>query len=220
MSYSIFPATFVMPRFREFRAFETEEARAGGGRSVRASIISTAGLLVARGGLRLPDANGKTFADMAAFVEGLQGGADSFLYLPWWNRHRKADETMDPGTGTRSDWAVSKRYVDVSTVVVKKNGATQTLTTHYTLQDLAGGAYALGDTGMQVHFVSAPAFGDTIEVLYSYYYPMIFEDDDVLDQLGTQATSGSDETLATFYADEIRIRQDFPGSERVTIPVV
>jgi hypothetical protein len=212
--------TLVTRGFREFRAFATEESRMAGGLSVRASLVSTAGLLLVRGGLRVPDAGGKTFADLATFFEGLRGPADTFLYLPWWNRHRKVVEQMDPGDGVRQDWPVTRRYVDVSTVVVKKAGVVQTLTTHYTLQDLAGGAYALGDTGMQVHFVSAPANGVAIETSYSYYYPMLFEDDDALDRLATQVASGSDETQATFFADEIRLRQDFPGSEQRVVPVV
>ena len=111
--------------------------------------------------------------------------------------------------------------LDVYVVVDATGVATlKTLTTHYTLQDLAGGAYALGDTGLQVHFVSAPGVGDAIEISYSFYFPMIFEDDDALDAFATRATSGSDETTATFFADALRLRQDFPGSERRTVPVV
>lgn len=221
MSVTLWPFTLGQPGFREFRSFETEASRMAGGREVRASRMSSAGILLVRGPLRLPDAGGKTFDDLAAFLEALKGGFDTFLYRPWWDRHRViTQESIGPGNGSQVDFPVSRRYVDTSTLVVRVGGVVQSLGTHYSIQDLAGGAYGLGDTGLQVHFVAAPGNGVAVDASYSLYFPMVLEEDDLLDRAGLDATSGSSAATATFWVSEVRLRQDFPGSERRVVPAV
>lgn len=221
MSVTIWPFTLAQGGFREFRSFETEASRMAGGREVRASRISSAGLLLVRGPLRLPDAGGQTFDGLASFLEALKGGFDTFLYRPWWDRHRViTQESIGPGTGSQQDFPVSRRYVDTSTIVVRVGGVVKSLGADYSIQDLAGGAYALGDTGLQIHFTAAPGNGVAVDASYSHYFPMVLEDDDLLDQAELRATSGSSAASATFWVQEVRLRQDFPGSERRVVPAV
>jgi hypothetical protein len=214
MSAAIFPYVFLRDGFVERLAYSTALAEQSGGRRV-AQKLHAAGELVVSGSLLFPN-DGGSWASLRAFFDARFGGFDPFLYKA---QDKDAAAVLDSFTAVTSqvDFEATRRYVNTATVVVRKNGVEQTLTTDYTLKNESGGAYVLGtSTKLVVRFNSAPGNGVAVTVAYDFYYPMRFEMDelDAQDLIGGGVGGGSiaNRTLV------IRMRETGPGFSYAAAP--
>lgn len=177
---TIFPFVFLRRGYREWPAYRTAITEQGAGLRV-AQRLHAAEELVARGTLLFPNAGG-SWSDFLAFWRARFGAWGAFLFKPQDTDAAAIEDAFTATTG-QTDFAASRRYVDTATVVVKKAGVTQTLTTHYTLENESGGTYVLGtSTQLVVAFLSAPGNGVAVNVAYEHYVPVRFEGDDLDDQ--------------------------------------
>lgn len=211
---TIFPYRFLRGGFREYLAHSTALHEQGGGRRV-AQKLHASGELVAAGTLLFPNAGG-SWASFTAFFAAAFGGYGSFLYK---RQDLGAAATADAFVATtgQTDFTATLRYVDTTTLVVKKGGTTQTLTTHYTLRNESGGAYVLGiSTRLVVHFLSAPGNGVAVTLDYDHYVPVRFEGDDLDDQElhagGRGGAKVADRTIS------VRLRETGPGFSYADAP--
>jgi len=178
MTASIFPYSFLRKTLRERLAFSNAVSEQGGGRRV-VQKLHAAGELVVAGDLLFPN-HGGSWDSFEALWEDRFGGFSAFLYKRQ-NKARMTSADALVAVAAQVDFIAVRRYVDVATLVVKKNTVTQTLGVHYTLQNEAGGAYVLGtSTMLVVHFAGAPGAAAAIALSYEFYYPMRFEGDDLL----------------------------------------
>lgn len=216
MSNEIFPFKFAEGADEGF-SHQTEVYRMGGGRKVRAALLSSAGEYGIAGDLFLPQ-GAYTYDDFVAFAHARRDAYDSFLFKPVSEEHGKSVlEAVGTGDASEQDFPLDFRYVDTSTLLVYKDAVLQTISTHYTLQDPAGGAYALGDDGLQIHFNSAPGGGVAITATYWYYVPVHFLQDQVARLAGYRRYKGTTATSA-FRVRGLALEQDSPGSHLVTVP--
>ena len=208
MSAAVFPFRFLRRGFVEYLSFRTAVDEMGGGRRVTQKLHG-AGELVVRGTLLFPNPGG-TYAEFAAFWAARSGAFEAFLYRP---QDKDAAGMVDGAAATAGqvDFPASRRYVDATTLEVRKNGALQTLATHYTLQDGSGGSYVLGTSPkLVVHFLAAPGVGIDVELSYDFLYPVRFDGDDLPDDMeietgGRGAAGLADRTLS------VQLRETGPG---------
>jgi len=208
VSAAVFPFTFLRRGFVEYLSFRTAVDEMGGGRRVTQKLHA-AGELVARGTLLFPNKGG-SYADFTAFWAARFGAFEAFLYRA---QDRGAAQMIDGLTAVAAqvDFTATRRYVDTATLVVRKNGVVQTLTTHYTLQNGSGGAYVLGTSErLVVHFLAAPGVGVDVELTYDFLYPVRFEGDDLPDDMeletgGAGPAGLADRTLS------VQLRETGPG---------
>jgi hypothetical protein len=218
MSAAIFPFRFLKRGFREYLSFRNEVHEQGGGRRTLQKIHA-AGELVVRGRLLFPQ-SGKVWREFEDFWAARFGGFDSFLYKAQNPGAKGVHEDPEIDSGSQVDFTLVRRYVDTATLVVKKNGATQTLGTHYTLRNESGGAYVLGtSTKCVVHFLSAPGLGANLDFDYEFYYPVRFEGDDLPDDQDMETGGGgsaqvADRTVA------VPLRETGPGYSYAAAPNV
>ena len=119
-----------------------------------------------------------------AFIDDREGRYRGFLIRDWSN-YQLTDHLILTATGgettaqVRQIWGTSNqlsrtiRYLESGTLIVKKNGTTQTLTTHYTVNS----------TGL-ITFVSPLTAADAITVTCNFYVPVRFD----IDEFFTVAT--------------------------------
>ena len=214
MSTSIWPFVFLARGFREYEESMTASSQMGGGKRVRQRKHAT-GSLVVRGEVMLPQSS-ENWNTIESFVASMNGAYDEFLYKR--QKPGAAGEAEIPNVDAgQVNFILTRRYVDVATLVVKKAGAVQTLGTHYFVEDLAGGAYALGDTGSRVGFASTP-FGSVVNIDYEFYYPVTFEEDMVMDGLEGIAIDGNSAQTSVVALRTIAMRETGPGFNRQTPP--
>jgi len=218
MSSAIWPFTFQRRGFRERLSYRNAGHEQGAGRMV-VQKLHAAGTLLVDGELLFPNDSGSTWAALQAFWENRYGSYDTFLY-----------KAQDAGNATiadsftavaaQTDFDCTRRYVDTSTVVVKKNGVTQTLTTHYTLENESGGAYVLGtSTKLVVAFGSAPGAGVTVTIDGEFYYPVRFAEDDMLSDQEGHARGVGPTSVANRQV-RISMREAGPGYSYAATPNV
>jgi hypothetical protein len=216
VSTVLFPFTFLRRGFKEYLAFRNEVHEQGGGRRVLQKV-HPAGELVVRGRLLFP-LKGKVYADFEAFWSARFGGFDAFLYKPQNPGARFVHEDPEIDSGSQVDFTLVRRYVDTATLVVKKNGATQTPGTHYTVRNESGGAYALGtSTKCVVHFLSAPGLGADLDFDYEFLYPVRFEGDDLPDEQELEAGGAGGVAVADRIV-AVRLRETGPGYSYAAAP--
>ena len=216
MSAAIFPFRFLRRGFREYLSFRNEVHEQGGGRRTLQKIHA-AGELSVRGRILFPNPGG-TWRDFEAFWAARFGGFDSFIYKAQNPGAAAQHEDPEIDSGSQVDFALVRRFVDTATLVVKKNGATQVLGTHYTLRNESGGAYVLGtSTKCVVHFLVAPGLGADLDADYEFLYPVRFDGDDLPDEQdletgGGGSASAADRTVA------VRMRETGPGYSYASAP--
>lgn len=216
MSSAIFPFRFLRRGYREYLSFSTALHEQGAGRRT-AQKLHAVGEFVARGILLFPNPGG-TWRDFAAFWGARFGGYDPFLFRPQDPGAAAIHEDPEIDSGSQVDFAVARRFVDTATLVVKKNGATLTLGTHYTLRNESGGAYILGSSQkLVVHFISPPGLGANLDFDYEFYYPVRFEGDDLPDEQDMQA-GGAGSALTADRTVAVRLRETGPGFSYGTVP--
>lgn len=209
----IWPFAFLRRGYKERPAFATYETPGPGRRVVQR--LAAASTLVVEGAVLFPNAGGD-YADFRAWWIARQGAFEAFLFKP---QNRGEAAALDESTAATAqvDFDASRRYVDASTLVVKKNGVTQTLTTHYTLTNGSGGAYALGTSPkLTVRFVSAPGNGAEVTLGYEFYAPMRHVGDDLE---GIEIHAGGAGAAGT--ADRVvmvSMRETGPGFSYAAVP--
>ena len=210
MSTALFPFRFLKSGFAEYLSFSNAIHEQGGGRRTLQKVHA-AGEFVARGRLLFPQP-GKVWRDFEDFWAARFGGFDPFLYKAQSPGAKVQGDAFSEDIGNgRKDFTLARRYVDAATVVVKKNGTTQSLGTHYSLQNESGGAYALGtSTKCVVHFVTAPVEGSVITVDYEFYFPVRFEGDDLPEDQDLE-TGGGGSAKAVDRTVAVRMRETGPG---------
>jgi hypothetical protein len=215
MAIATFPFTFLKKGFKEYLAFSTAVHEQGGGRRV-VQKLHAAGELVARGTLLFPNAGG-TYPDFAAFWAARFGGYESFLYRP---QDAGAASMADAfaGDGATKDFAATRRYVDVATLVVRKNGVVQLAGVQYSVQNESGAAYVLGtSTKLVVHFGAAPTNAAAVSLAYEFLVPVRFDGDELPDEQDLEAGGAgranvADRTIA------VRLREAGPGWSYAAAP--
>ena len=216
MSAAIFSFALLKRASREYLSFRNEVHEAGGGRRTLQKIHA-AGELVVRGRILFPNPGG-TWRDFEAFWAARFGGFDSFLYKPQNSGAAAQHEDPEIDSGSQVDFTLVRRFVDTSTLVVKKNGQVQTLGIHYTIRNESGGAYMLGtSTKCVVHFLSAPGLGANLDLDYEFYYPVRFEGDDLPDEQDLE-TGGGGSAVAADRTVAVRMRETGPGYSYASAP--
>lgn len=216
MSSAIFPFRFLKRGFREYLSFRNEVHEQGGGRRTLQKIHA-AGEFVVRGRLLFPQA-GQVWRDFEVFWAARFGGFDSFIYKAQSPGAAAQHEDPEIDSGSQVDFTLVRRFVDTATLVVKKNGATQTPGTHYTLRNESGASYALGtSTQCVVHFLSAPGLGANLDFDYEFYYPVRFEEDDLPDEQDLE-TGGGGSANAADRTVTVRMRETGPGYSYASAP--
>lgn len=212
---TIFPFVFLRNGFREYVAFRTAIHEQSAGRRV-AQKLHAAGELVVRGSILFPNTGGD-WADFSAFWEARYGGFGSFLYKRQDPGFEAVQDAYTAAT-SQTDFDATRRYVDVATIVVKKGGVTQTLTTHYTIENESGGAYVLGtSTKLVIAFVSAPGAGVAVTIDYEYYVPVRFEGDDLPDEQELHAGGRGSATIADRTV-AVQLREAAAGASYASAP--
>jgi len=180
VSSTVFP--FILSRLPEADETPTFKTRIVGGNNgidQRAADFGDDYKLRVTGSLRLPQAStSKTLADWLSFVESMKGQYDSFLYSPFSQRYRVVTDEALGTSGTV--FPLDSKHINAATLVVKRNGSTLTLTTHYT--------FAGNNTAPTVTLLSA-AGGDAITASYERYYPMFLTSDGLAPRMLTSDTA-------------------------------
>jgi hypothetical protein len=210
----IWPFRFLRRGFRETPTFRNVPHEQSAGRVVVQRMFAAERMRVA-GMLLFPQAGG-TYAALRAFWLARSGSFEPFLYAP---QNPGAAAQVDDLTAVAAqvDFDASRRYVATGSVVVKKNGVTQTLTTHYTLKNESGGAYVLGtSTKLVVRFGVAPGAAAEIEISYTFYVPVRFVGDELGDEdiigAGAGAAHIADRTVS------VELEETGPGYSYAVAP--
>lgn len=211
---TIFPFVFLRRGFREWPAYRTAITEQGAGLRV-AQRLHAAEELVARGTILFPNSGG-SWSDFLAFWRARFGAWGAFLYKP---QDAAAIEDAFTATTGQTDFAATRRYVDTATLVVRKNGAVQTLGVHYSIVNEAGAAYVLGTSAKcVVRFGTAPGLGATVALAYEHYVPVRFEGDDLDDQeLHAAGRGGSDVADRSV---QVQLREAAAGASYASAPNV
>ena len=216
MSAAIFPFRFLKRGFREYLSFENAVHEQGGGRRILQKVHA-AGELVVQGRLLFPQP-GKVWRDFVTFWAVRFGGFDSFLYKAQNPGAKAVHEDPEIDSGSQVDFTLVRRFVDTATLVVKKNGATQTLGSNYTLRNESGGAYVLGTSkSCVVHFIIAPGGAANLDFDYEFYFPVRFEGDDLPDEQDLE-TGGGGSANAADRTVTVRMRETGPGYSYASAP--
>ena len=244
MATATFPFVFLRRGFREYLAFENAVHEQSGGRRTLQKLHA-AGEFVVRGTLLFPNPGG-AWRDFESFWNARFGGVEPFLYRPqnpggayadfevFWNARFGGYEPFlyrpqNPGaavmgdapaveSATQKDFAATRRYVDTSTLVVRKNGVLQALGVDYSVVDPAGAAYDLGTSAAcVVRFVNAPGLGATVALAYEFLHMVRFEGDDLpseqeLEAGGLGAAAVADRTVS------VQLRETGPGFSYAEVP--
>lgn len=216
MAATIFPFTFLRRGFAEYLSFRNAVHEQSGGRRTLQKLHA-AGELVVRGTLLFPNKGG-TWRDFDAFWNARFGGYEAFLYQPQNAGAKSMVDAPAVDSATQKDFDATRRYVEVATLVVRKNGALQTLGVHYQVVNESGAAYVLGTAAkLVVHFTIAPGLGATISLAYDFYVPVRFEGDDVPDDQELEAGGlGSAEVVDRTV--NVRLREAGPGWSYAAAP--
>ena len=218
MATAIFLFTFLRSGFREYRAFRNAVHEQGGGRRTLQKLHA-AGELVVRGTLLFPNKGG-TYPDFEAFWNARSGGYEAFLYQPQNPGAKSMNDAPAVTTATQKDFAATRRYVEVATLVVRKNGVVQTLGVHYSVVSESGGAYVLGtSSSLVVRFVTAPGMGATVALAYDFYVPVRFDGDDLPDDQELATGGGVGDALVDRTVS-IRLQEAGPGWSYAATPNV
>jgi hypothetical protein len=203
MSTTVFPFRFTtQPKACEYPTFHTRITAGNEGSDQRAADYGADFKLVAIGSIRLPQSStGKTLADWLAFVEGLLGQYDSCLYKPFTERYFKVTAEALGSSGTV--FPLLSKYIDASTLVVKKAGVTLTLTTDYT--------FSGNNTAPTVTLLVA-AGGNAITANYERYFPMFLTSDGNEPVL---ASSKSTDATRNVRIDNVELEETLPGAHLV-----
>ena len=213
---TIFPFVFLRRGFREYLAYGNAVHEQGGGRRTLQKLHA-AGELVVRGTLLFPNGGG-SYRDFEAFWNSRFGGFEPFLYRPQNPGAAVMGDAFVASSSTQKDFAATRRYVDTATLVVRKNGAVQTLGTHYSIVNESGAAYVLGTaTKCVVRFGTAPGLGATVTLAYEFLYAVRFEGDDLpseqeMEAGGAGAAAVADRTVA------VQMRETGPGFSYAAVP--
>ena len=216
MATATFPFVFLRRGFREYLAYGNAVHEQGGGRRTLQKLHA-AGELVVRGTLLFPNPGG-SYRDFESFWNARFGGFEPFLYRPQNPGAAQMDDAPAVESATQKDFAATRRYVDTSTLVVRKNGAVQTLGVHYSIVNEAGAAYVLGTSAKcVVRFGTAPGLGATVALAYEFLHMVRFEGDDLpseqeLEAGGLGAAAVADRTVA------IQLRETGPGFSYAAVP--
>jgi hypothetical protein len=213
---TIFPFVFLRDGFREYLAFRNSVHEQGGGRRTLQKLHAAAEL-VGRGRLLFPNKGG-SWHDFEDFWAARFGGFEPFLYQAQ-NAGNGAVIDALVAAASQTDFVATRRYVDAASLVVRKNGALQTLGTHYSVVNESGDAYVLGtSTKLVVRFGAAPGAGVAVTLTYGFYYPVRFEGDDLdeqdLEAGGFGAGVVADRTIA------VQFRETGPGFSYASAPNV
>lgn len=210
----IFPFLFLRSGFSERPAFRVAVPELPGRRVVQRLHASSE--LVVSGQLLFPQSGG-TWPTFRAWWIARQGPFEAFLYRP---QSLGAADVSDAfvAVAAQVDFDATRRYVDTTTVVVKKAGVTQTLGVHYTLTNGSGGAYALGTSPkLTVRFGSAPGAAVAVTVEYEHYVPVRFEGDDLLEDQEIHAGGAGGAAVADRTVS-VRLRETGPGYSYAVVP--
>lgn len=216
MATPIFPFVFLRRGFREYLAYRTAVHEQGAGRRT-VQKLHAAGELVVRGTLLFPNAGG-TYRDFDAFWNARFGGFEPFLYRPQDAGAAVMGDTPAVESASQKDFTATRRYVDTATLVVRKNGAVQTLGVHYSVVSESGAAYVLGtSTKLVVRFVVAPGLGATVTLTYEFLHLVRFEGDDLpseqeIEAGGVGAAAVADRTVT------VQMRETGPGASYAAVP--
>lgn len=148
--------------------------------------------------------NAKDKADVQAiqaFIDDREGRYKGFLIRDWSN-YQLTDHAILTATGGETTaqikqvWGSSNqlsrtiKYIDSSTLVVKVNGSTQTLTTDYTVSS----------TGL-ITFTSGLSASDVVTVTVDFYVPVRFDVDEFF--VVPTAALGAHSTIGTIPLIEV-----------------
>ena len=213
---TIFPFVFLRRGFREYLSFSNALHEQGGGRRTLQKLHA-AGELVVRGTLLFPNPGG-TYADFESFWNTRFGGFEPFLYRPQNPGAAVMGDAFVASSSTQKDFAATRRYVDTTTLVVRKNGAVQTLGTHYSIVNESGAAYVLGtSTRLVVRFGTAPGTGVTVTLAYEFLYAVRFEGDDLPSEQEMEAGGGGSSAVADRTV-AVQMRETGPGFSYAAVP--
>lgn len=210
----IWPFVFLRRGFRETPAFRNVPHEQSAGRTVVQRMFAAARLRVA--GMLLFPQTGGTYSDLVEFWTARRGSFEPFLYQPQ-NPGAAAQVDELTAVAAQVDFDASRRYVDPASVVVKKDGVVQTLTTHYTLKNESGAAYALGTSSkLVIRFGVAPGAAAAIEISYRFYVPVRFVGDELGDEDliggGAGAAHIADRTVS------VELEEAGPGYSYAVVP--
>lgn len=205
MSNVVFPFTVSRP-YAERRVVSTAGRELGGGLVVRRDEFGSPGWrFAARFKVSLPR-GGQTIDDWDDFVEA-RLGADTFLFQAHRTQNKTVtDEAVGTGDGSTVVFALDKKHIDSTSLVVKVAGATQTGGgTDYTFSGNNTAPIVTFEAG------STPSGGQAVTATYDFYYPVYFVDDDMPVELRAGGT-----TSATIRHDiGVRIAELYPGAHLV-----
>ena len=212
---TIFPFVFLRDGFREYLSFRNAVHEQGGGRRV-VQKIHAAGEFVVRGTLLCPNQGG-TSHDFETFWNARFGGFESFLYKPQSPGAKAMGDLFAAAVG-QTDFVATRRFLDTTTLIVRKNGVLQTLGAHYTVVNESGGAYALGTSSrLVVRFAVAPGAGVPVSLAYDFYVPVRFEGDDLPDEQ-EWATGGGVGAGLVDRTVRVQLRETGPGFSYAQVP--
>lgn len=187
MSLQIFSDNFRFGQpHRELRGRTTLFTEAVTGKQFRRAIHDYSRLVIETTTLQFPNCAGGSYVDLIEFWDAVGGPVGEFLVkfaMP--EHYQVADESAGTSTGVADEqFAIAKRYVDASKLVVKVGGVTQTLTTDYTLEGntLEGGAEPYVKT-------TASFDAGAVTFDYEFYIRCRFDVEDLSAQLQVHSNS-------------------------------
>lgn len=202
MSNVVFPFTISRP-YAERRVTSTAGRQLGGGLVVLRDEFGAPGwLYVSRFRVSLPR-DGQTVDDWDDFVAA-RLGADTFLFQAHRTQNKTVtDEAVGTGDGSTTVFALDKKHLDSTTLVVKVDGVTQTGSgTDYTFSGNNTAPIITFEAG------SIPAGAEAVTASYNFYFPCVFARDDMPPELRAGGT-----TSATIRHDvPVVIRELKPGA--------
>lgn len=206
MSTTVFPFTVIRPYFED-TATETIGVDLNGGLIVRRANFGTSPgwIYVAEFSVRLPR-GGYDIDDWMSFVNDRTGGVDTFLFKAHADYlHDVTDEAVGTGDGSETVFALDKKYLDASTLVVKVDGVTQTGGgTDYT--------FSGNNTAPILTFTSPVTNLLPVTASYDYYMPVWFAEDPPRPRM---TKGGPNSANSGYIVSGIRIAEQFPGAHLV-----
>mgnify|MGYP002622433449 CR=1 FL=1 len=206
MSNTVFPFTVFRP-YSENRATDTVGTDRNGGLTTRRAKWgdSPGWLFVAEFTVRLPY-NSQSIDDWDDFIEAREGAKDTFLFkAKRTQNYVVTDEAVGTGDGSTTVFALDKKHLDSSTLVVKVNAVTKTGGgTDYT--------FSGNNTAPILTFNVAPTAGHAVTASYEFYMPVWFASDPPApEQLGGGgASSGIPHRIS-----RVQIAEAYPGAHLV-----
>lgn len=205
MSTTVFPFTVLRP-FSEIALTDTVGRDLNGGLTTRRAKFTDAPgwLYVATLTLRFPR-GGYTVDDWHSFIAARSGAVDTFLFKGHADLfHDVTNEAVGTGDGSTTAFALDKKHIDASTLVVKVNGVTQTSGVDYSLSG--------NNTAPTLAFSSPPTAGHAITASYDYYMPVWFTADPPPPEM---LRGGSTTATSTHVVNSVGIAEQYPGAHLV-----